>query len=188
MTISDSVQEQAGLRANIRVAEYRITALKRVARTHCWDWADLSDRERYRVARFATPTRESAASNTTTVGFSEWIVDGLDASQDSPPPIDGLAVGSGTGTVAESDRSMFTPEGVSDVAVTRDDGDTVFTATFIDTTEFNEVTITEVGLRAGDDADGYDAKLLNHANGFNSIEKTNSRTVTIEATLTLSAV
>lgn len=161
--------------ANIRVATQSAFDLRAKAREMGLDWDDLDHDQRAEVAFAAPNITQEDVSNTVCIGLAEYLVTAL-VSGDSPK-ISELRIGAGTGT-SYQDRELTDGRGSTSVSKRRNDGDSAFAAVFIDTTQFNGITISEAGL----DADG---KLLNHADGFQAIPKDSGRSVTFEGTLSL---
>lgn len=185
MTSIEETVESAG---QVRVAMYDAKACQAL-HPH---WEALTKQEKLAFVRVATetgslrPVATSTDTNTTCTGLHQFTVDALDASQPTPSSPDFLALGrDGTSPKSETDTVM--DDHVDDVLVTSftDEGSQVRITTFVDEGEANVdvdagETLSECGLVAPDGLHNHSALSTNYA-------KDNTKTLTIEVTLSFSA-
>lgn len=110
--------------------------------------------------------------NTTCVEMHQHVTDGLDNAGTPPPPIEEIAVGSGTATPSESDTSLSNEIARAEVIGYEDLGDTIEATAIFGSQTGNGTTFAEVGAYAGD-------YFLNHALLSSTIQKDSSITVEI---------
>ena len=153
-----------------------------IARYHVPWWDALEPAEKLREAKHLPATAEHESENTTCVELHRLIVDLLDGSQPVDEVIDQLALGRSTTAPAAGDTARH--DEVDRVGVTEfdDQGDSLQVRTFVGEGDANVdvaagETISEAGLYAG----GY---FLNHSLFGSEIEKSNTVTTTVSATLT----
>lgn len=157
------------------------------------DYESLSDKEKMELARNVQPTYTDTVYNVTTDRFHEYFVDNLDPSQTATKDnITAAWLGLGTGgstAVSTSDTDLTTRTYEEPVTDHADNGKSILTSTFLDSTEGNGNDFDELGLFSGDPNNLSDADvfLLNHAT-FNTVTKDNTKTVTFDVTLTFSDV
>ena len=153
------------------------------------NWDELSDKDKLEATRDLEPDEENTDYNTTVFGMHEYFAINLDATQTLEEDVTHLAVGD-TDTDAVSSNDTLNNEvfrkGVTDYAQTDNE---LLASTFIDSTEANDNTLREVGLFAGGlepgDA-GFPDRMWNHST-IAAIEKDDTRTITIDVTLTFTA-
>ena len=143
-----------------------------------WQWRQLARSTKLSLMMLSEPITTTTARNTTTTGMHEWAVAQIDPFGPSPPDISTLAVGRGTTATTEGDDALT--DEVSRVAVTSltREGATLRVKTFLDKDNGNVdvsagESLSEVGLYADD-------TLLNHAILDNDIDKTDTKTATID--------
>lgn len=158
---------------NVRIATYATETVDE----HVRDWADLDDRARLAALRTVPAEHVDRSRNTTCVGLHQWAVSGL--AGESVPTISEVAVGTGT-TSAEGDTQLGSEVARTAVASVEPTSPSIFVAGFFGSAEANGHDITETGVYAGD-------LLLNHAT-FAAKPKDNQNTLTVETTITFSAV
>lgn len=174
-TTTRSNEAQIGVGCNVHVYEHDLETLR--ARWPGWDenpkWVKRE------LAKRTKPDREQHNANTTVDGLHEYIVDNLDPSQSVNLDASHLAVGTGTTQPASGNTSLNNE--VFRVATTddSDNGTTLFTSTFLDTSEANGNTLEEVGLFTASSG----GTLLNHSL-ISSIPKDDETTATIDVSLT----
>lgn len=172
------VGEQVAVSDNVRVALHDLETL----RDRYPDWDSLDKAEKLRRARDVPPDRVVTASNLTTTGHHELLVDVLDETQSTNEDASHLAVGTDDGTDPSSGNSSLNNEVYrTTIAETTDNGATLFTSTFLDSTEANGNDLVEVGLVTSDSS-GSDI-LLNHSI-IDVINKDDETTATIDVELT----
>jgi hypothetical protein len=166
---------QLGVGCNVHVREHDIGTL----REQWTGWDENPKWVKRELARRTEPDREQHNANTTVDGLHEYIVDNLDPSQSVDLDASHLAVGTGTTQPASGNSSLNNE--VFRVATTddSDNGATLFTSTFLDTSEANGNTLEEVGLFTASSG----GTLLNHSL-ISSITKDDETTATIDVSLT----
>lgn len=122
------------------------------------------------------------ATNTTTLDMHDWLVARTDPFGTTGPDIDQLAVGRSSATVNESDTELNDEVDRIDITSSNRETDTLRISTFLDKNNGNVDTgagdsLSEVGLYAGE-------YFLNHATLGNDIDKTTSKTATIDVLIT----
>jgi len=174
-TTTRSNEAQVGVGCNVHVYEHDLDTL----RTRWPGWDENPKWVKRELAQRTDPDREQHNANTTLVGLHEYIVDELDPSQSVDLSASHLAVGTGT-TQPTSGNTSLNNE-VARLATTddTDNGTTLFTSTFLDTSEANGNTLDEVGLITASSG----GTLLNHSL-ISSIDKTDETTATIDVSLT----
>jgi hypothetical protein len=126
-----------------------------------------------------TPAKEcSITRNTTVDGLHESIVDLLDPAQTVSLSASELALGDGTTAPASANTSLNNELIRIPVTDSADRGTSLFTSTFLDTSEANGQTLEEVGLVT----DSTGGLLLNHSL-IDTIDKNDETTATIDVTL-----
>ncbi|MFC5970063.1 hypothetical protein ACFPYI_01845 [Halomarina salina] len=158
---------------NVRVATHDLDTIA----AHVPDFEDLDDRARLAALRTVPAEHVGRSRNTTCVGLHQWAVDGL--AGNSVPAISEVAVGTGTSS-AEANTQLGTEVARSVVASLEPDSPSIYITAFFGSAEANGYDITEAGAFAGD-------TLLNHAT-FSAKPKDSQNTLTVECTLTFSAV
>lgn len=147
-------------------------------------WDENPKWVKQRLARRVAPLDEQHHENTTCISLHEYLAENLHPATASNESASHLAVGTGTTQPASGDGSLESE--VYRVATTDDavNGGELFTSTFLDTSEANGNTLTEVGL-VTDDGSGSNL-LLNHSL-ISGIEKTSNTTATVDVTLRFEA-
>ena len=163
----------AAVETNVRIATHDVETIEA-----CVDGFDhLDDRARLAALRTVPAEHVDRSRNTTCIGLHEWAVSGL--AGEPVPEMSEVAVGTGA-LSAEADRSLGSEAARTVVATVEPDPPSVFIAGFFGSAEANGNDITEAGVYAGD-------WLLNHAT-FASKPKDSQTTLTVECTITFSAV
>lgn len=164
---------------NVRISLHDVDDLR--SRYPRWD--ELPKQEQLLLARRVEPTRVVESANVTTTGLHELIVDQLHDGQTVDASASHLAVGTDD-TQPDGGNEELNNE-VYRAAVTddADRGSTLFTSTFLDSTEANGNTLVEAGLVTS--AAGGSNILLNHAL-ISGIQKDNESTATIDVSLSFS--
>lgn len=142
-------------------------------------WDSYTKSEKRKILEEKDPVQESHQTNTTVNGLFEYIVDNLDTGQSVNEDASHLALGTSTTDPTVDDTALGNEVFRTGVTSTLDDGTSLSTSTFIDTSEANGNTIEEVGLFTASSG----GTLLNHAS-VQSVAKTSSKTLTIDVTLT----
>lgn len=168
--------------ANVYVTTYDTAILNVVFP----EWPALTREEKYRLLRAyrGNPRalgREERVGNITTDSLHAYLAASIDPEQSVDEGASMLVVGRGdtspsTTNTDVNDRIGTT--GVTDTIYSASTGELQVT-TFVDSTQFNEETIREVGVLS--DADS----LWNHAVLGTSIEKSNVKTFTIDVFFTI---
>ena len=152
-------------------------------------WDELSDKDKLEATRDLEPDEEHTEYNTTVFGMHEYFAINLDPTQTLEEDVTHLAVGDdNTGPMSSNDtlNNEVFRKSVTDYAQTDNE---LLASAFIDSSEANGETLREVGLFAGGAEPGDDEfpdRMWNHST-IASIEKDNTRTITIDVTLTFSA-
>lgn len=156
-------------------------------------WDSMSTSEKLEASRSVEPVDTETVYNVTTDRFHKYFVDNLDVTQTaSKDNITTLWLGLGTDSpteVSSSDTDLSTRTFEKEVTDTNDNGKELVTSTFLDSTEGNDNTFTEVGLYSGNPANtaNDDVFMLNHAT-FAGVTKDSTKTTTFGVTLTFSDV
>lgn len=178
MTVTTYTDTQSYAGCNVHVFEHDIDTLRKQ-----WPgWDENPKWVKRELAKRTEPDREQHHSNTTVDGLHKYIVDNLDPSQSVNKTASHLAVGKGTSQPASGDTSLNNEVTRVQTTDDSDNGTTLFTSTFLDTTEANGNTLEEVGLFTA--ASG--GTMLNHAL-ISSITKDDETTATIDVSLTFNA-
>jgi hypothetical protein len=144
-----------------------------------WPNWDEYRKPRKRVLAAQTPAATlSIARNTTVDGLHESIVDFLDPNQSISLSASELALGDGTAAPASANISLNNEVLRIPVTDSADRGTSLFTSTFLDTSEANGQTLEEVGLVSSPTG----GTLLNHSL-IDTIDKNDETTATIDVTL-----
>lgn len=147
------------------------------------DWDELSDDKKLAHLRSQEPVESHRDYNTTVSGMHEYFAINLDSTQTLDEDTSHLAVGD-DGTTPSSTDSSLTNEIFRKTVTDHSQVDNELVAsTFIDSSEANGNTFREIGLFAGPDATD---RMWNHST-IASITKDNTRTITIDVTLSFSA-
>jgi len=123
--------------------------------------------------------KEQSVANTTTTGMSHACGASLVPAEEDDYPASEmkLRIGSGSGTPAYSDTSLFNKVTEVDVTTYSRSGDTATLQAFIAGSVANGHEITEVGL-------GFGGELSNHAMLSSSIQKDESTEATVTTEIT----
>lgn len=157
----------------------------------CNNWEQLTENEKLAASRTVEPAEEETTHNVTTDRFHKYIVDNLNPKQTSAKDnVSALWMGlgndaeSGTSTTDTDLNNRLFSKAVTDHI---DDGKSLITSTFIDSTELNNSTLDEVGLFSNDPANltNSDVFLINHST-FSDVIKDDRTTVTFDVVLTFS--
>lgn len=146
------------------------------------NWDELSDEEKLDATRVLEPDEEHTDYNTTVFGMHEYFAINLDPNQTLEEDVTHLAVGDDDTAPVTSNSSLNNEvfrKSVTDHSQTDNE---LLASTFIDSSEANGNTFREVGLFAGTDP----ARMWNHST-IADIEKDDTRTITIDVTLTFTA-
>lgn len=171
MTMTDATTQTV---ENIMIRTHDIAAL----RDRWPDWDEYS-KARKRDLAAQTPAEQcSITRNTTVDGLHESIVDLIDPSQTVSLDASDLALGNGTTAPASANSTLNNEVIRIPVTDSADRGTSLFTSTFLDTTEGNGLTLEEVGL-VTEPSGGV---LLNHSL-IDTIAKDDETTATIDVTL-----
>jgi len=112
-------------------------------------------------------------------GLHEYIVDALDPDQSANLDATHLAAGTGTTQPASGNTSLNNEVFRVQTTDSSDNGTTLFTSTFLDTSEANGNALEEVGLITASSG----GTLLNHSL-IGTITKDDETTATIDVSLT----
>ena len=147
------------------------------------NWDELSDKDKLKATRELEPVEEHTDYNTTVFGMHEYFAINLDPTQTLEEDVTHLAIGDDDTAPSETNDTLnnevFRKE-VTDYSQTDNE---LLASTFIESDEANGETFREVGLFAGPDTAD---RMWNHST-IASIEKDNTRTITIDVTLTFTA-
>ena len=153
------------------------------------NWHKLSDEEKLAATRDLEPDEEYTDYNTTVFGMHEYFAINLDATQTLEEDVTHLAVGDDDTAPATTNDTLNNEVFRKTVTDQTQTDNELLASTFIDSTEANGETLREVGLFAGGlepgDADFPD-RMWNHST-IAAIEKDDTRTITIDVTLTFTA-
>lgn len=151
-------------------------------------WDSLSAEEKLDVAHNTEPKQTDTVYNITTDALHEYFVDNLDpnnttSSANVTPSHVGLGTDSGGGTTT-ADTDLNNRTFAKQVTDHIDNGKSLLTSTFLESTEGNGNTFNEIGLYTGDpdNLGDSDVFLLNHAT-FSGVPKDNTETLTFDVTL-----
>ena len=153
------------------------------------NWDELSDKEKLEATRDLEPDEEYTDYNTTVFGMHEYFAINLDATQTLEEDVTHLAVGDDNTAPATTNDTLNNEvfrKSVTDHAQT---DNALLASTFIDSDEANDETLREVGLFAGGAEPGdaeFPDRMWNHST-IAAIEKDDTRTITIDVTLTFTA-
>lgn len=170
--------------ANTELIEYNIVV-------HVYEppdipfWNLLPVEAKELVSRLSGVVEASLAKNTTTLEMHEWLVSRTDPFGTTGTDMEQLAVGRSSDAVSENDTQLNDEVDRVDITSSNRETDTLRISTFLDKNDGNVDTgsgesLSEVGLFAGD-------FLLNHALLSNDIDKTNTKTATIDVLITYDA-
>lgn len=171
----------------VAVEEYETAALRdRFPR-----WDEIPAFYQLRLLRRTEPSQTHETDNTTCIEMHERIVDGLDKSQPAAPKMQFIALGRGSTTPAESDRSLTTH--VADVGIIGydDNGANIFFTAIVASDEANVDTaggeaLREVAAIAGG-VEGQTRYFCNHSLFAQPIEKNETVTATVTVQLIFDA-
>lgn len=147
------------------------------------EWDSMDDADKLSHLRSIDPIASHTDYNTTVFGMHEYFAINLDATQTLDQDASHLAVGDDS-TAPDSSNSSLNNEVFRKSVTDHSQVDNELTAsTFIESGEANGQTFREVGLFAGPDPSD---RMWNHST-IAAIEKDNTRTITIDVTLSFSA-
>lgn len=153
------------------------------------NWDEMSDKEKLETTRNIEPDESHTDYNKTVNGMHEYFAINLDGSSSIDEDVTHLAVGDDSTTPQTSDTTLTNEvfrKTVTDYSQTDNE---LLASTFIESSEANGNTIREVGLFAGGLAPGdtgYPDRMWNHS-VIADIVKDDTRTITIDVTLTFTA-
>ena len=174
-TTTRSNEAQIGVGCNVHVREHDLDTLREQ-----WPaWDENPKWVKRELARRTEPDREHHDRNTTVDGLHEYIVDNLHPSQSADLDASHLAVGTDDTTPASGNTSLNNEVHRITTTDDADQGATLFTSTFLDTSEANGNDLKEVGLITADSG----GTLLNHST-ISTITKDDETTATIDVYLT----
>ena len=149
----------------------------------------LSDKEKLEWLREQEPVGENTDYNITVFGMHEYFAINLDPTQTLEEGTTHLAIGDDDTAPSDTNDTLNNEvfrKSVTDHSQTDNE---LLASTFIESDEANGETFREVGLFAGGaepDDDDFPDRMWNHST-IASIEKDNTRTITIDVTLTFTA-
>lgn len=187
-----SVEDGVAVTGEVRVRTHDEAALRRAAQDRGLDYDELDKEDKRRLVESANvePVSEFHTENTTVVPLHEYLTDVLDPNQvEAEHDAAFLAVGTDGTDPTSSDRALGNEIDRIAVTATEDRGVSLFTTTFVDTTEGNPADpvatpVVEVGLVSNTTANPW--ILMNHAL-ITAVEKDSTKTMTIDVTLTSGA-
>ena len=153
------------------------------------NWDELSNKDKLEATRNLEPDEENTDYNTTVLGMHEYFAINLDPTQTLEEDVTHLAIGDDDTTSSDTNNTLNNEvfrKSVTDYSQTDNE---LLASTFIESDEANDETFREVGLFAGGEEPGDDEfpdRMWNHST-IASIEKDNTRTITIDVTLTFAA-
>jgi len=149
------------------------------------EWNSLSKKEKLEIDK-GEPEEIIVESNTTTQNLHKDIVRNFDRNTSSKQEATHLAVGVGTSTPSATDTILNNEVYRTLITSVNRNGRDLETSTFLDGGEANGYTLSEVGLTSGD----YDEKwkLYNRSLLSATLEKTSTKTATIEVILEFRAI
>jgi hypothetical protein len=145
------------------------------------EWPNWDEYRKPRKRSLAAQTPASTVSisrNTTVDGLHESIVDLLDPNQTVSLSASELALGDGAASPASANTRLNNEVIRIPVTDSADRGTSLFTSTFLDTSEANGQTLEEIGLVTQPSG----GTLLNHSL-IDTIDKNDETTATIDVTL-----
>lgn len=177
MTNTQHTTAQITAEENVHVRVHTLDRLR-----DYWPGWDANPTWVKRLLAGRTPaTEEHEHSNTTTIGLHEYLVDNLHTGTEANETASHLAVGSGNADPSSGNNELNDEVARTEVTDSSNNGTSLFTSTFFDTSEANGNDLVEVGLVTSDTG-GSDI-LLNHSL-ISEISKTDETTATIDVTLT----
>lgn len=182
LRVASTVDDAVETRGEFVVREVETIRVRETARRRFdAEYPELSRPERESAARQTLSASIQRVENVTCVGLHEDIVDAIDPGQRVSLGADDLALGDDDSTSpSSSDTSLNNQIGRTDVTTADDEGSNLFLSTFIDSSELNGYTFREVGIYSES------GTLWNHALLANPVEKTSTKTVTIDVSLAFS--
>lgn len=176
-----AVEDRATVRGEVSVYVHDAAALREAAQARGLDYDALDEQAKRDLARAVEPSAAHHTTNTTVTQLHEFVVEVLDpntaeASYDAA----NLALGTGTTTPTSGDTALGNEVYRTGVTTTEARGEDLYTSTFIDTSEANGYSLTEVGLASN--ANAGSGILVNHAL-ISDVQKDNQKAVTIDITL-----
>jgi hypothetical protein len=142
------------------------------------EWDTLNKSEKRELATRTPAEKCSVHRNTTVDGLHESLVDFLDPNQTESLSASNLAIGTGTAAPASANTSLNNEVVRFSVTDSADRGTSFFTSTFLDTSEANGFSLSEVGLITSSSG----GTLLNHSL-IDVISKNDETTATIDVVL-----
>lgn len=153
------------------------------------EWDELSAKEKLEATRGLEPEEEHTDYNTTVDGMHEYFAINLNPDETLEEDVTHLAVGDDDTSPATSNDELNNEVFRKEVTDHSQNGNELLASTFIESDEANGETLREVGLFAGGEEPGdadFPDRMWNHST-ISSIEKDNTRTITIDVTLTFDA-
>lgn len=148
-------------------------------------YSSLTPPQRLRVSEDTEPVQVAQARNTTTIEMHQWLVGRSDPNGQLTPDISELAVGMSDAPVSETDTGLTDPVARVETTSSMRENTSLRIKTFIDKGQANvDVNSGEALREVGLFADEY---FLNHAVLNNDIDKTNTKTVTVDVLITYDA-
>lgn len=137
------------------------------------------------ISKLSGVVQSETIRNTTTLEMHEWLVGRTDPFGSQTPDISELAVGRSADPVAESDDGLTDEVDRVEITSSNRETDTLRIKTFLDKQNGNVdvgsgESLQEFGLYAG-------SYFLNHAPLANDIDKTDSKTATIDVLIVYDA-
>lgn len=140
-------------------------------------WDSFRKEKKIELIRSVKPEEEYSTHNITCVGLDETIVDLLDESNQMTESASDIAVGDDDSTApSHSNTSLNNKVGELEISTFEDQGSSLLMSAFADSSQLNNYVIKEAGIITEEDT------LLNHAD-ITNVDKTSSKTMTIEITL-----
>lgn len=166
--------ETMGTSGNVSLKVYSVNDIPIYQR-----WRQLDESLKLRVLDYYSPDRSLTTHNVTCVGLHETVATALNRSIPVDQQINTISVGSGGSTDPQvGDRELNNHVVDTDITEYQTNGTETTVRGLIDTNQANGSTLQEIGVRLAN------GKLANHALS-ESIEKTNSETVTVRIDLSV---
>lgn len=178
-----SVNEQESTDDNVHVTLHDVADL----REQYPQWDTLSKKEKMRLARDVDPVERTSTHNTTQEGFHNHLADVFNPQQSVVlEDCSHLGVGNDSSTSPSTSNSSLNNEVARAVVTEGSRGGTgvLQTSTFLDVSQANGYTLSEVGLFSDSADDTSETVMHNHALLSNTITKTDTNTATIDVSIT----
>lgn len=167
-------------RNNVRLSVFDVDVLRFIYP----EWDALEKKEKLKLIKYISPEalRRVETHNVTCVGLHEGLAKSVDPETNYSDEANKFVFGDDDSSFSSSDTSLNNKVGevgISDTSLDLSSEEVTYT-TFVDSTELNGNTLSEIGIETSD------GNLWNHADISPNISKTSSETVVAEIFLTFS--